>query len=891
MKRLYITLIALASMCYMYAQDRIYVHRSNGNIEAISLDQLDSLSFVSTKADLQLSAEKDTLRVGEYVYLTTNIIPGSTMLLSWGTRDGELITVGGNYDRGHAYGLHPGLAEVQVRHMGQLATYPLTVIGQATSTGTPKTTWTVSSSSAQAGAQIPFVAEYDSKDSPVDYTAVWYEIVETEDKVATCALINFTYAAEQTSRTILPMAEQQRYTHSANSWSDDTQSYVCSNHFTAALHDTLCPIAWRNPRDTNGFAQNVKTYFGENFLSDFKAAVKAQMDAPEGRDYSAYHRVMLNLNLISYDDWQWMTDSIFNANSHAWECVFKQNDTIWSTTHFDTLGMRIDTSIKVTGRPPYRDTTYYYDTVLILQPWVEQVRYVYPEIQARLDRIWRDSVSYLDLLVGAEGYGLDYQKKYMVNAEFRVYDKKGNSDRTNTHSVELANTPEKVIVKAASEPIIVRETPVTLQVGSYYTMRQGTKQYRWTLPEGTINAATGEKITSFEGETTPALLFGHVGGQLVECQVTINGVSLPKVNVQVPVGYTKKLPTLYYATAQGNIQALKIMNAYELPADIINQPYDLGFRTEHAFNIFFHDSLLYVLEAGKQFYYVNDINGTLGDGKISVLSKDGSRVETMISNVGRAAFDDPFYGYIQGDYLYYANRSTGIIKVHLGDRNRWYSEYQYPYFVRHNRLHYYGVGGLMYGAISRNFAKIDDVWHWSTCHTSTATFCFRDEDILREPIGVGDSDLIPEEGKICDGMKIGSFYYSKKHDKVVFSVMDYMGNCVAACSYDEWKAIRSSGDLRQHAIMLDGMNFASNLDSNIPDVEGTGVESVGITQMAYDEVNECVYFAYRNNGINTNSYPPTGIYRYNLVTGAVECVVAGVEAYGVTVNNQPSQAF
>jgi hypothetical protein len=87
------------------------------------------------------------------------------------------------------------------------------------------------------------------------------------------------------------------------------------------------------------------------------------------------------------------------------------------------------------------------------------------------------------------------------------------------------------------------------------------------------------------------------------------------------------------------------------------------------------------------------------------------------------------------------------------------------------------------------------------------------------------------------------------------------------------------------------MNFASNLDGNIPSVEGTGVESVGITQMAYDEVNECVYFAYRNNGRSPERYPMSGIYRYNLVTGAVECVVAGVEAYGVTVNNQPSQAF
>ena len=47
------------------------------------------------------------------------------------------------------------------------------------------------------------------------------------------------------------------------------------------------------------------------------------------------------------------------------------------------------------------------------------------------------------------------------------------------------------------------------------------------------------------------------------------------------------------------------------------------------------------------------------------------------------------------------------------------------------------------------------------------------------------------------------------------------------------------------------------------------IDSVGITQIAYDDVNECVYFAYRNNGSSTTNRPETGIYCYNLATGAV----------------------
>ena len=892
MKRLYIIIVALMYMCYMYAQERIYVHRTNGNIEAISQEQLDSLSFVTTQSDLQLSADKNTIRVGEEANLTTNIIPGSTMNLSWGTRDGELISVSGSYTRGFATGKHPGQAEVQVSHKGQIATYPLTVIGKATSNGAPKAAWTIYNETAQTGEEIRFVAEYDSKNSPVDYTSVWYEIVEVEEKSANCPLINYTYSPTGASRTILPMAEKQRYSHNTNSWSDDTQSYVCNNHFVATLNDTLSPTEWSNPRDTNRFTQNMKSYFGENFPQEFKNAVKTIMDSSKhGRNYDAYHMVNRRVGIISDEDWQWMTDSMFNANSNKWEYMFKQHDTIWSTTHFDTLGIRIDATIMVSGRPPRIDTTYYYDTVLILQPWIDEVRYVYPEIEARLDRVWKDSISYMALLMNDNGfYDIQYKKKYMVNAEFHVYDKQGNSAKTNTHSISLDNIVEKYKVIAVSEPIIVRTTPVTLQIGKYYTSLQGAKRYLWTLPEDTRDANTGEIITSYEGETTPQLLFSHVGAAQVTYQVTINGVAMPPENIQIPVGYYKEVPTLYYATAQGNIMALKAIKNGELPPDMINTPYDLGFHTEHAFNILFKDSLLYVLDAGKQFTYVNDAASVLGDGKISVLSKDGSRVETMISNVGQAAFNDPFYGYIEGYYLYYANRNTGIIKVHLNDRDNMYSEYAYPYFVTHNRLHYYGLR-LAYSAISRNFTKINNVWHWSTCHTATATFCFTDEDILSEPISQGDRNLLPEEGLICEGIKIGSFYYSKKHDKVIFCTMEQSTNCVAVCSYAEWKAMMSSSDINKKAIKYQGMDFASNLDGNLLNREGTGVESVGITQMAYDEVNECVYFAYRNNSKNANKYPPTGIYRFNLATYHVECVIQGVEAYGITINNQPSKLF
>ena len=466
-------------------------------------------------------------------------------------------------------------------------------------------------------------------------------------------------------------------------------------------------------------------------------------------------------------------------------------------------------------------------------------------------------------------------------------------DYSSKQSIMIA--PIKPIVKIVLDDDVceVRASAVSFEV-ELPNPKNKPATFTWTFPEDTKNEV-GEDYATFVGDTVTDLpepvLFSHVGSQTVQLDVKLGEDDLEPTLMNVQVAYNKEVPTLYYAVQGGRVMAYKLTNN-EQPADMKINSFDLGVSSgQHPFNILFKDSLLYLLDAGKQFYYVNDVNGVLGDGKISVISKDGTKVQTMITNAGQAAFDDPFYGFIDGDFLYYANRNTGIMKVPLKDRDKVYTIDEYPYFVRHNHLQYYGAGGLAYGAVSRNFAKIDGVWHWSTCHTAVATFCFQDDDILKEPIAQGDKALLPEEGKICDGVKIGSFYYSKKHDKVVFCAMGTSANCVSACTYEEWKAMLSEGDISKKAVKYQDKDFASNLDGNLPAVEGTGVESVGITQMAYDDVNECVYFAYRNNGKVTDRYPNTGIYCYSFKTEQVTCLLDGVSAYGLTVNNTPAKLF
>ena len=465
-------------------------------------------------------------------------------------------------------------------------------------------------------------------------------------------------------------------------------------------------------------------------------------------------------------------------------------------------------------------------------------------------------------------------------------------DYSKEQVVMIAPIKPIVTIKIADPVCEVRSSLVTFEV-ELPNPQNKPATFNWTFPTDT-KSADGEDYDTFQGngvEDLPApVKFSHVGSQQVVLNVNLGGEELETTTLNVQVGYNEAVPTLYYAVQGGRIMAHKLTGGKQ-PADMNITSYDLGVSSgQHPFNILFKDSSLYVLDAGKQYYYVNDVDGVLGDGKISVVSKDGKKVETMISNAGQAAFDDPFYGYIDGDYLYYANRNTGIMKVKLTDRDKVYNINEYPYFVRHNHLQYYG-NGLAYGAVSRNFAKINGVWHWSTCHTSTNTFCFMDDDILKDPVTTGDKTLLPEEGIICPSIKVGSFHYSNKHDKVVFCAMEMTANVVSACTYAEWKAMQSGGDVTKKAIKFEEKNFESDLSGKLPAVDGpAGVEAVGITQMAYDDVNECVYFAYRNS-TNVASLPTSGIYCYNLKSGEVTCLIEGVAAYGVAVNNTPSKLF
>lgn len=410
--------------------------------------------------------------------------------------------------------------------------------------------------------------------------------------------------------------------------------------------------------------------------------------------------------------------------------------------------------------------------------------------------------------------------------------------------------------------------------------------YNWIFPARTTNPA-GEAMESSSERLPGEVVFGNVGSQSVRLQVTMDGRMLEEGVLNVPVGYNKEVPTLYYAVQGGNLMAYKLISDSIENMDIL--PFDLGLSSgQHPFNLLFKDSSLYVLDCGTQFYYIDDADKVLGDGKISVVAKDGSKLETMISNAGQAAFDDPFYGCIIDNDLYYANRNTGIIKVPLSTRDAVYSASAYPYYVQHTTLGYYGAG-WSYGSIGGCFGKIADTWYWCKFYNGTGIFRFKDSDILLTAISGNGTP--PDAGIALGGMLPKSFAYSTKSNKICFTILDagYAGFYV--CTLDELNAIASSKNaLAPYKKLFGTLQFEPNNTGKPVAVEGHTSEIVGICQIAYDEVNDCAYFGYRNTH-NDATCAPTGIYRYNFATDVVEQVLTGDNVYGIVVNNTPSKLF
>jgi PKD repeat protein len=409
-----------------------------------------------------------------------------------------------------------------------------------------------------------------------------------------------------------------------------------------------------------------------------------------------------------------------------------------------------------------------------------------------------------------------------------------------------------------------------------------SEDYLWIFPQGTTDES-GNPLTTSTEPNPGKLKFSHVGSQAVRLQVKIGGRSLEEGKINVPVAYNEEVPTLYYAVKGGNIMALKL--ADNKPADMNINPFDLAVSSgKHPLNILFNDASLYVLDCGQQFTYVDDQSGNLGDGKITVISKDGSKVETLLTNTG-AAFDDPFYGYIEGTTLYFANRNTGISTIPLTDRNKLYSLADYPYYVQNALLGYYN-NGWSYGSIGAGFTRIDGIWHWCKTYNGTGIFRFAEADILKATTTGGLP--APAAGVALLGMNPKSLAWDSKNKMIYFTVYDTGYEGLYRCTMEQLNEIGTTkGRLAPYKLTTANGKTVTPI-TTAGKGEGSAGEFIGICQLALDESTGCVYFGLRS--ANPDEVK-SGLMRYNPANNNIEHVIEGIEVYGVAINNTKSKLF
>ena len=405
--------------------------------------------------------------------------------------------------------------------------------------------------------------------------------------------------------------------------------------------------------------------------------------------------------------------------------------------------------------------------------------------------------------------------------------------------------------------------------------------YQWTFPG--VKDEAGQVLTDYEGVNPGKVMFTKSGSQPVKLQVTLGGKLLDVVTKNVQVALKDPAPTLYYAVKNGNIMARKL-------TDLKNaEKYDMGVSSgQHPFNIVFHDRTLYILNPGKQFNYVNDENGVMGDGSITAMAADASAISTVISNVGGPAFQDPFYGYVDGDKLYYSDRNTGIFAIPLSTRNQVWSLANFPYFVQNAQLGYYGKG-LAYGAITGGIAKVEGTWYWSKTFNGQGVWRFVDADILADASSY-DKAAKPAAGEILTAFYIKAMAYDENNKLFYFTTYD-LANGIYCLTYDQlqdaafMKGLGSASDLKKY--QLTGTVELLPIVESGKD-EGSSGEFAGICQLAIDKATGDVYFAYRSS-----EKSESGLYRYDFAKKTFDVIpdTKGIDIYGVAINQEPTKLF
>lgn len=432
-----------------------------------------------------------------------------------------------------------------------------------------------------------------------------------------------------------------------------------------------------------------------------------------------------------------------------------------------------------------------------------------------------------------------------------------------TYPLQINDISPVLTVATQSDDIIeFNKTTMTFNIELPNPENLETR-YVWTFPEGTTYA-DGTDATEFVGyshadgtiDYPQPVKFRNIGSQRVSIVTTFDTAEggqnrrLADTYLNVQVGCDKPASTLYYAQRGGNIKAIKLLD--EIPEGTKIMPYDLGVPSgSTVFNLLYNTTQeitntedpdavaedvdwIYILDAGKQYYYVNDENGVLGDGNITAMKADGTGVNIVITNVGGAAFNDPFRGCINNGTIYYTDRNTGFTGISCTTRGAVEgkdSDNRRGNYVMTNENTPFKDQGIAWGAISNGLYRDRSGWWWiGKNYNAFGIFRFRDSDVYATE-EEAKKHAIPSE-PLLSGEKTSTFTVDEDRQMVyVYHTLPNQG--FMAFNLVDYKETIEVKD----AVFTKTMNCTPE--------NTTSDEGLFVTQLAVDPDNGKVYFCFR----------------------------------------------
>ena len=471
-------------------------------------------------------------------------------------------------------------------------------------------------------------------------------------------------------------------------------------------------------------------------------------------------------------------------------------------------------------------------------------------------------------------------------------------------------SPKLSISKQSMELVELYNCKVSFDISLPNPEKKRVK-YSWKFPEGALDE-NGQAITepiefitnpeTGEVECPQNITFSNLGTQrvAVDAWYDLNDEyrQLEQVYIDIHVASQIPAPTLYYAQVGGNIKAVKLIDESLLPRGTKIFPYDMGVPSgDNSFNLLYGataegEHWIYILDAGKQYYYINDDAGVLGDGKITAMRTDGTDVNVVITNVGGAAFNDPFHGCIYDGYIYYSDRNRGVSKIKMTERGlveeKTSDNFRTNYFVTNERLPYYG-SQIAYAAITNGiYCDKNKLWWWGKNYSGNGVMRFVESQIGKDQKeGATKPATYPET---LDGLKFTSFVVDQgtKTRKANFIYTWVIGS----------SNVGSFTGLNQYSLeeatypkLAATAKPTASVQMAAKPVNTTADEQVHVKQMALHEVDGKVFFGFRADGSDASGIR-TGLVYFDPADS--KCKPYGEvtdEILGVTINPNPTKLF